>query len=81
MQPSRTYLRPQSLTLYDRGQSHWRRYLGEAKHKAFALGTDIRFGWAAARNTVEEPVRDAMGSCEAKGDRCRVVSIDGEAVP
>ena len=72
---------PNSLSLYDRGRTHWLRYLGEAMHKAFAVGTDIRFGWAAARDTADEAVEAALRHCEAKGDQCRVVSTDGDMVP
>ena len=72
---------PAPPSLNERGRNRWHRYLGEAKHKAFALGTGPRFGWATGRDTVEQAVRDAMGFCEAKGDRCRVVSVDGGTVP
>ena len=68
-------------SLNKRGRARWLRYLGEAGRKAFAVGTGPRFGWSTARDTVEEATKAAMGACEAKGDRCRLVSIDGDMVP
>ena len=71
---------PAPRSLNKRGRARWLRYLGEARHKAFALGTGPRFGWSTARDTAEEAMKAAMGACEAKGDRCRLVSIDGKIV-
>ena len=68
---------PAPASLDTRGGNRWRRYLGEASHKAFALGPGTRFGWAAARESAAKATNDAMGYCEAKGDQCRIVSIDG----
>ena len=72
---------PAPPSLNERGRNRWLRYLRASKHKAFALGTGPRFGWATGRDSVEEAARAAMGACEAKGDRCRLVSIDGDMVP
>ena len=68
---------PAPASLDRRGQNRWRRYLGEASHKAFVLGPSTRFGWASARESAAEATKAAMGYCEAKGDQCRIVSIDG----
>ena len=72
---------PAPSSLDKRGRARWWRYLGYAEHKAFALGTGPRFGWVAARESAAAAIKDAMGFCEAKGDRCRVVSVDGAAHP
>ena len=68
---------PAPTSLNARGQGRWRRYLGEAPHKAFAQGPGTRFGWASARTSAAKAVEAAMGYCEAKGQRCRIVSVDG----
>lgn len=60
-----------------RGKGNWMRYLGSVGHKAFARGDGTRFGYATRRNTPEEAMKDAIGYCEKKGDKCRVVSVDG----
>ena len=61
-------------------QGRWLRYLGSAGHKAFALGPKSRFGWASRRDSRNAAVADALEACQAKGDTCRVVSVDGAAV-
>ncbi|MEQ8817212.1 MAG: prolyl oligopeptidase family serine peptidase [Thalassobaculum sp.] len=58
----------------------WLRYLGSAGHKAFALGPKSRFGWASRHESRGAAVAAALDACQAKGDTCRVVSVDGAAV-
>lgn len=68
---------PAPASLGKRGRNRWRRYLGEAPHKAFAVGPGTRFGWATARESTAKASKAAMGYCEARGDRCRIVSVNG----
>ncbi len=66
--------------LSNKWHGRWLRYLGSAGHKAFALGPKSRFGWATRRDSRDAAVADALDACQAKGDTCRVVSVDGAPV-
>ena len=66
---------PRSLRPND--QSAWRRYLGLAGHKAFAVGPDGAYGWSANDVTPELARSQALRFCEAEARPCRVVSVAG----
>ena len=70
---------PAPASLDARGRGRWQRYLAEAGHKAFVLGPGTRFGWASARESAAKAKEDALAYCEANGDHCRVVSVNGSA--
>jgi len=69
---------PKGLSQKWRGR--WLRYLGAAGHKAFALGPKSRYGWVDRRDGEDTALADALALCQAKGDTCRVVSLDGTPV-
>lgn len=71
---------PAPKGLSQKWHGRWLRYLGAAGHKAFALGPKSRFGWTTQRDSREAAVADALENCQATGDRCRVVSVDGAPV-
>ncbi len=59
------------------GRRGWTRYTGSAPHKAFALGENGSWGWAAQRRTPQHAVEAALSFCRKHTPDCRVVAVDG----
>jgi dienelactone hydrolase len=72
---------PPPPNLSANGIEQFRAYLAATPHKAFAATPAGAFGWVSRRRDVREADTDALKTCTAHGEGCRVVIEDNGLPP
>jgi dienelactone hydrolase len=61
------------------GRESFDRYLDEGPNKAFAIGKNGSYGWAAERRTIDEAREDALGHCAPhSATKCTIANVNND---
>jgi dienelactone hydrolase len=73
---------PAPSSINARGREAFKTYLEGGPNKAFAVGGNSHFGWAAGRGTIDQATSDALGVCVSNAAaKCRIVNVNNKPMP